>query len=152
MYAFWPPIRYDIFNLYTTSYQLWFPLISIVPLNCHLYVFFSLFYDCCLTILLLIFHYIVVHNIMSPYRPIKPYNSLKVKGYSWSEIQSSVYVVLQIQLRCTYGYTFMYINVLYPRCLIVSLTKVNSFKSIMCLCLLLKNSKWITKDFFLCNN
>jgi hypothetical protein len=45
-------------------------------------------------------------------------------------------IVLQIQLGCTYGFAFIYLDVLYPKCIIVSLSKVNSFKPIVGLCLL----------------
>jgi len=57
-------------------------------------------------------------------------------------------MVLQTQLRCTYGFAYICLDILYPKCLIASLIKVNSFTLIVGLCLLLKKSKWITKGNF----
>jgi hypothetical protein len=55
-----------------------------------------LFCDYCSTILLLVFHYIKTHNIMLSYRPVRPYNSLKVETYCQSEIKNIMYIVLTI--------------------------------------------------------
>jgi hypothetical protein len=64
-------------------------------------------------------------------------NSSKVKDCFSNDIKNNVYIVLQICLGCTCGSTFIYFNVLYPKCLIDSLAKVNSFKPIMGLCVLI---------------
>jgi hypothetical protein len=109
-----------------------------VPLGCHyISMIFPLFNDYCSFLLLLIFYYIVIHNIMLPYGPFKPYNSLKVKDLFSNDIKNNVYTILQIHLRCTHASTFIYFDVLYPKCLIDSLAKVNSFKPIVGLCLLI---------------
>ncbi len=42
-----------------------------------------------------------------------------------------LYIVLKIQLGCTYGSTFIYFDVSDLKCLITSLTRSNSFKLIM---------------------
>jgi hypothetical protein len=115
------------------------PLIQlVVPLGCHyISMIFPLFYDYCSILLLLKKNYIATHNIMLPYGPFKPYNSLKVKDFFSNDIKNNVYIVLQIHLGCTRGFTFIYFDVLYPKCLIDSLAKVNSFKPIMGLYLLI---------------
>jgi hypothetical protein len=38
---------------------------------------------------------------------------MKVKVYFWSKIKNNVYIILQIQLKCTYEFAFIYLNVLY---------------------------------------
>ncbi len=71
---------------------------------------FPLFYDYCSILLLLSFYYIATHNIMLPYGPLKPYNSLKVKDWFSNDIKNNVYIVLQIHLGCICGsplYTLM---------------------------------------------
>jgi len=55
---------------------------------------------------------------MSPSRFIKSYDSLKVKVFFWNEIENNVYIVLQIQLKCTNGIAFIYFDVLYLKCLL----------------------------------
>ncbi len=87
--------------------------------------------------IIIIIYYIATHNIMLPYGPLKPCNSLKVKDCFSNDIKNNVYIVLQIHLGRTHGSTFVYFNVLYLKCLIDSLAKVNSFKPIMGLCLLI---------------
>jgi hypothetical protein len=45
-----------------------------------------------------------------------------------------MYIVLQIQLQCTYASNFIYLDVLYLKCLIISLISANnSFKLIVSL-------------------
>ncbi len=112
-------------------------------------IYFPLFCNYWSTILLLVFHYIVTHNIMSPYKHIKQWNSLKVKFYFWSDNFKNVYIVLQIQLGCAYGSTFIYLNVLYYKHLIVSFTRANSFNLIMGLIMpIIKKFKMNYKGWF----
>jgi hypothetical protein len=114
-------------------------LLSMLPIN-------TTSYHWVVIIKILFFHYfvIVIHffitsfslHCISSYTFIKPYDSLKVKVCLWIEIKNNVYNVLQIQLGCTYGFTFIYLDVLYLKHLINSLIRSNLFKLIMCLSLL----------------
>jgi hypothetical protein len=70
---------------------------------------FSLFWDYYSNLKKIVFHYITIRNIILPYKLVKPKNSLKVKTCPWNEIKSNVYIVVQIQLKCTYGSTFIYL-------------------------------------------
>jgi hypothetical protein len=57
-----------------------------------------------------------------------------VKECFWNEIKNNVYIVLQIQLGCTYGFAFICLDVFYPKRLIVSLTKVDLNQQPSCIC------------------
>jgi hypothetical protein len=57
-------------------------------------------------------------------------------------------MVLQTQLRCTYGFAYICLDILYPKCLIASLINVDSFTSIVGLCLLLKIQNELQRVFF----
>jgi hypothetical protein len=113
-------------------------MIFIYTINCTIRLplykyYFPLFCDCCSIILLLVsttlqltisccFINLLNHRI----------------HWSWKFV-----LEMKLKIMC-----YIYFEVLYPKYLIASLTRVDSFKLIMHLCLLLKNSKWITKDFF----
>jgi len=133
------PSKIKMINIWsTTNCQLWFPLIQLVVSlgSYYINIIFPLFCNFYLNILLLISHCISNHNIILPYTPIRSQNSLKVKFSFWNEMKNSVYILLHIQLMCTYGFAFICLNFLYCKCLIGSLSKVNSFKPIMGMCLL----------------
>jgi len=47
------------------------------------------------------------------YRLGRLYNSLKVKVCFWNEIKTTMYIMLQIQLKCTYGFIHLYTLMFY---------------------------------------
>jgi hypothetical protein len=64
-----------------------------------------------------------------------PSSFYHVFTHFWVEIKNNIYIVLQIQLECTFWYAFIYFDALYFKHLIASLTMVDFLKPIMCLCL-----------------
>jgi len=90
-------------------------MISIDATNCairlslYIYIYLWMLFKRCI----IIFHYIATHNIMLPYKLAKPFTFIEGESLLLKWNLNNLYNISQIQLRCTYGYTFINSDVFY---------------------------------------